>query len=276
MVGIWRWYSRIVDKYPWGSQILQTGVLCAAGDVIAQASNKIKTHFQRCSCLIWTFCRWQWRRKAGKSLNFPELGGFSSWAPVLCVLVSGNISWEKLSAANILLRSWYLVLEKLVKHQGTRGALTKMVLDQSLFAPSFLCVFVTAASTLQGLSLAVSLEIKTQILHFSISGCEEKSWSDLRWYRGHQLENLACHSACKLLFRAIQAQDSGIKTAILPSAGQIMKGWWSIFSGGEHRGSILEHLPCIQDKCFTHWGTMRAWREAAGNAFYTLLLLCWE
>ena len=33
---IWRWYSRMVDKYPWGSQILLTGVLCAAGDVIAQ------------------------------------------------------------------------------------------------------------------------------------------------------------------------------------------------------------------------------------------------
>merc|ERR1712029_904772 len=51
-------------------------------------------------------------------------------------------------------RSWYLVLEKIVKLQGTRGALTKMVLDQGLFAPSFLCVFVTAASTLQGLPLS--------------------------------------------------------------------------------------------------------------------------
>ena len=36
MSALWRWYSRIVDKYPWGSQIVQTGVLCAAGDVIAQ------------------------------------------------------------------------------------------------------------------------------------------------------------------------------------------------------------------------------------------------
>ena len=36
MAGLWRAYSRFVDKFPWGSQILQTGVLCASGDVVAQ------------------------------------------------------------------------------------------------------------------------------------------------------------------------------------------------------------------------------------------------
>ena len=36
MASLWRTYSRLVDRFPWGSQILQTGVLCAAGDVIAQ------------------------------------------------------------------------------------------------------------------------------------------------------------------------------------------------------------------------------------------------
>ena len=36
MASLWRAYSRLVDKFPWGSQILQTGVLCASGDVIAQ------------------------------------------------------------------------------------------------------------------------------------------------------------------------------------------------------------------------------------------------
>ena len=54
-------------------------------------------------------------------------------------------------------RSWYLVLERIVKFPGTKGALAKMVLDQGLFAPAFLSVFVTAASTLQGLSLQVLL-----------------------------------------------------------------------------------------------------------------------
>ena len=40
MASLWRAYSRLVDKYPWRSQILQTGVLCAAGDVIAQVGGK--------------------------------------------------------------------------------------------------------------------------------------------------------------------------------------------------------------------------------------------
>ena len=59
-------------------------------------------------------------------------------------------------------RSWYLVLERAVKVPGTGGALCKMVLDQAFFAPAFLSVFVTAASSLQGLSLQVGLEVLLQ------------------------------------------------------------------------------------------------------------------
>ena len=55
----------------------------------------------------------------------------------------------------LCVRSWYLLLERTVKFPGAQGALSKMVLDQALFAPAFLSVFVTAASTLQGLSLEV-------------------------------------------------------------------------------------------------------------------------
>ena len=36
---------------------------------------------------------------------------------------------------------------------GTKAVVTKVALDQALFAPSFLCVFVTAVSTLQGLGI---------------------------------------------------------------------------------------------------------------------------
>ena len=36
MSGLWRRYSLLVEKFPWSSNILQTGVLCAAGDAIAQ------------------------------------------------------------------------------------------------------------------------------------------------------------------------------------------------------------------------------------------------
>ena len=38
-------------------------------------------------------------------------------------------------------------------HSGTKAVVTKVALDQALFAPSFLCVFVTAVSTLQGLGM---------------------------------------------------------------------------------------------------------------------------
>ena len=69
-------------------------------------------------------------------------------------------------------RSWYLVLERIVKFPGTKGALAKVVLDQGLFAPAFLSVFVTAASTLQGLSLQVgALEnMKTDNNAFHVEG----------------------------------------------------------------------------------------------------------
>ena len=36
MAGLWRSYSKLVERFPWGTNIFQTGVLCATGDVIAQ------------------------------------------------------------------------------------------------------------------------------------------------------------------------------------------------------------------------------------------------
>lgn len=117
MAGLWRAYSRFVDKFPWGSQILQTGVLCASGDVIAQV-------------LV--------ERKKLEDFEISRVGRFFIMGS--CVVAP-------------CIRSWYMVLEKIVKFQGPKAALSKMALDQALFAPSFLVVFVTAASTLQGLSL---------------------------------------------------------------------------------------------------------------------------
>ena len=81
-------------------------------------------------------------------------------------------------------RSWYLVLERIVKFPGTKGALAKMVLDQGLFAPAFLSVFVTAASTLQGLTLQVfAFEIiKITIMHLILQDIKrnlEASYLDI-------------------------------------------------------------------------------------------------
>jgi len=117
MSRIWRAYTKFVDKFPWGSQILQTGVLCASGDVIAQV-------------LV--------ERKKLEEFEISRVGRFFLMGS--CVVAP-------------CIRSWYLVLERIVKIQGSRAAFSKMVLDQAFFAPCFLVVFVTAASTLQGLSV---------------------------------------------------------------------------------------------------------------------------
>jgi len=139
MSAAWRWYSRMVDRYPWRSQILQTGLLCAAGDVIAQLAVEGK----------------------GRDKFEPARVGrfFVMGSCVVCPCV----------------RSWYLVLEKLVKAPGTRGALTKMVMDQGLFAPSFLCVFVTAASTLQGLPFS-DIKRNLEATYFDIVTTNWKIW----------------------------------------------------------------------------------------------------
>ena len=57
------------------------------------------------------------------------------------------------------IRSWYLLLERTVTRPGPTAAAAKMLLDQTLFAPAFLAVFITAASTLQGLSLKVLVSL---------------------------------------------------------------------------------------------------------------------
>ena len=44
----------------------------------------------------------------------------------------------------------------LINFLGSKGALAKVALDQTLFAPSFIVVFITAASTLNGLSYKVT------------------------------------------------------------------------------------------------------------------------
>lgn len=117
MAAVWRAYSRLVDKFPWGSQIIQTGVLCAAGDVIAQVAIEKKSRAEF---------------EVSRVARFFFMGS--------CVVAP-------------CIRSWYLVMEKMVKFQGGKAALTKMLLDQGLFAPCFLAVFVSVASSLQGLGV---------------------------------------------------------------------------------------------------------------------------
>ena len=114
MASLWRGYTRLVERFPWGSQIGQTGVLCATGDVIAQLVVE---------------------RKSWSEFKFSRVGRFFIMGT--CVVAP-------------CLRSWYMVLERMVVYKGGKAALAKMLLDQSLFAPAFLAVFVSCAGKLQG------------------------------------------------------------------------------------------------------------------------------
>eukprot|EP00088_Acartia_fossae_P007435 TRINITY_DN13495_c0_g1_i2.p1 TRINITY_DN13495_c0_g1~~TRINITY_DN13495_c0_g1_i2.p1 ORF type:complete len:183 (-),score=16.46 TRINITY_DN13495_c0_g1_i2:391-939(-) len=114
MAFIWRQYTRVLEKYPWRTQILQSGILCATGDAIAQTlvERKKLSDFD-----------------PSRSAKFFILGS--------CVVAP-------------IIRTWYLALDRIVKFPGARGALTKMCMDQGLFAPCFIVIFSTSAFTLNG------------------------------------------------------------------------------------------------------------------------------
>jgi len=109
---IWEAYGRLVIKYPWRSQITQTAVLLAAGDVISQMVVERRN--------LHTF---EWTRVG----RFFVLG---------CMLAP-------------VYRVWYVALDKMVKATGTTAVLKKVFLDQIVYAPPFLAMFVVATGMLQ-------------------------------------------------------------------------------------------------------------------------------
>ncbi len=75
------------------------------------------------------------RRRGWRSSSSPGSGGSSLWALLSSVPVSGEglvLIKGSVIQCRLVKRSWYLVLEKIVKVPGTKGALTKMVLDQGI------------------------------------------------------------------------------------------------------------------------------------------------
>lgn len=48
------------------------------------------------------------------------------------------------------LRTWYIILDRVVKGAGTSAALKKMLLDQTIWAPSFLAMFFCLVSAMNG------------------------------------------------------------------------------------------------------------------------------
>ncbi|XP_014667613.1 PREDICTED: protein Mpv17-like isoform X2 [Priapulus caudatus] len=114
MATFWRSYLHVLSKHPWKTQLATTGVLCGAGDCIAQliVEKKELRHYDWIRCTRFT------------------LVGFCVIGPAL--------------------RTWYLALERLFGTTGKSVALKKVFFDQTIFAPIFLGNFIMLMSHLQG------------------------------------------------------------------------------------------------------------------------------
>ncbi|TRY71627.1 hypothetical protein TCAL_16166 [Tigriopus californicus] len=110
----WDLYLHTLNKNPLTTQIVQTGALMGAGDVIAQKVLEKKSKFDTARCL-----------------RFVALGSF---------MVAPTI------------RVWYLSMERLVGPSvpKIRAALSKVALDQGCFAPTFNAVFLSVIGVCQG------------------------------------------------------------------------------------------------------------------------------
>jgi len=97
MAGLWRRYSKLVERFPWGTNILQTGVLCATGDVIAQFAVERRA------------------LKVGRVGSvFDEVQIFQEFEPSR----TGRFFIMGSFVCAPCIRTWYLFMEKVVKFQG--------------------------------------------------------------------------------------------------------------------------------------------------------------
>ena len=111
---LWAAYLNALEKNPLATKCATSGVLNALGDLFAQFAfdDAAKNGID-------------WRR-AG---IFTFLGGF---------LVGPTLHF------------WYSTLGRIVTAQGSAKAFISLVLDQGVFAPAFLCVFLSSLFTIEG------------------------------------------------------------------------------------------------------------------------------
>lgn len=114
MASIWRVYLRALEKRPFVTQVSSTAILMASGDVIAQFAVEKKG--------IQNY-------EPSRTVRFFGFG----------IFVGGPI-----------LRTWYIILDKVYKGTGTLVAAKKLATDQLCFAPAFLTVFVSVMGLLRG------------------------------------------------------------------------------------------------------------------------------
>lgn len=118
---LWRSYTRFVERFPWGSQIAQTGVLCATGDVLAQLVVE---------------------KKSARKVEMRRVARFFLMGACF---------------AAPCIRSWFLVLERIapVPLSGCKfqAAFGKVFLDQAFYAPCYIVMFISVVGFMQGLGV---------------------------------------------------------------------------------------------------------------------------
>jgi len=126
--GLLRVYLTSMNKRPWLTTMVSTGCICGTGDILAQQLIEHK----------------------GKNYDIRRT--------------------VKMAAMGTLfigpgLRTWYIVLDKLIKGASTTAVIKKVVADQFLWAPVFIAAFFSVSELLDGSSFAdVEQKLKTAYL----------------------------------------------------------------------------------------------------------------
>ncbi|RAL43174.1 hypothetical protein DM860_009956 [Cuscuta australis] len=106
------WYFTLLEKYPMCTKAITSALLTCIGDLI---------------CQLW-------------SDQVPPFDGMRTFRFTLLGLVLVGPS----------LHFWYLYLSRLVTTTGASGAVLRLLLDQLVFAPVFIGVFLSTLVTLEG------------------------------------------------------------------------------------------------------------------------------
>ncbi|XP_034232291.1 protein Mpv17-like [Thrips palmi] len=109
-------YQNAIRRYPMGSQAVQTGILMATGDVVAQTVID--------------------KRK----LIELDLGRVARFGAIGTCLVGPSLF------------TWYGFMERRIGAAGTQALLKKVCADQLLFAPSFIVILLSTIGFSQGLN----------------------------------------------------------------------------------------------------------------------------
>ncbi|KAI9201985.1 Mpv17/PMP22 family protein [Polychytrium aggregatum] len=118
-MGFLKWYDGMLVARPYLTQAISTGILFGSGDVIAQQA--------------------------------VERRGLPSHDAIRTL----RLTLYGTAVAGPACAYWYRFLARFIKFENKAAAMTaRVAMDQGLFAPSFIGVFFTAMSTMEGKSLA--------------------------------------------------------------------------------------------------------------------------